>query len=297
MEVTVVKKSNIGTTPAKIVTKHTKANATAFCREYVQKVTPKCIADELKVELMPEISANCKTGKITTLNGQGYQFLGPNADYDPTGMSTEYLLVEVGSNEPLDASSASGYDGYARTGCRDGSPLSALVSAPHPTASPNPLANILGGRGADSPLVIQSIQLKRPLLGTVKDGDDFDGFGFHPVGHDVGNVGKDIFPRTLDAAGTAHHRMAREIVHRRDDARHDAGGRLWVVFRDVGTDLVESPNSSARPAQRLATHALRAVLTYFATTLASSLALANSPRSASSTPARISASCHSSRAT
>lgn len=26
-----------------------------------------------------------------TLYGQGYQFLGPNADYDPTGMSTEYL--------------------------------------------------------------------------------------------------------------------------------------------------------------------------------------------------------------
>lgn len=110
MVVTVVKKSNIGTTHAKIVTKHTKANATAFCREYVQKVTPKCIADELKVQLLPEISANCKTGKFTTLYGQGYQFKGPNPDYDPTGTGTEYLLTEVGSNEPLDGSSASGYD-------------------------------------------------------------------------------------------------------------------------------------------------------------------------------------------
>ncbi|SFU22565.1 hypothetical protein [Mesorhizobium sp. YR577] len=110
MEVTVVKKSNIGTTHAKIVTKHTKENATAFCREYVQKVTPKCIADELKVQLLPEISANCRTGNFMTLYGQGYQFLGPNADYDPTGMSTEYLLVELDSKEPLDGSSASGYD-------------------------------------------------------------------------------------------------------------------------------------------------------------------------------------------
>ncbi|KQY63260.1 hypothetical protein ASD52_13780 [Ensifer sp. Root142] len=110
MEVTVVKKSNIGTTHAKIFTKHTRENATAFCREYVQKVTPKCIADELKVELLTEISANCKTGTFITLNGQGYQFKGSNPDYDPTGMSTEYLLVEAGGGEPLDGSSASGYD-------------------------------------------------------------------------------------------------------------------------------------------------------------------------------------------
>jgi hypothetical protein len=45
-----------------------------------------------------------------TLYGQGYQFFGPHADYDPTGMSTEYLLVEFDSKEPLDGSSASGYD-------------------------------------------------------------------------------------------------------------------------------------------------------------------------------------------
>ncbi|RWP68184.1 hypothetical protein [Mesorhizobium sp.] len=110
MEVTVVKKSNIGTTHAKIALKHTKANATAFCRDYIQKVTPKCIADEMKVSLLPEISANCKTGKFVTANGQGYQFLGSNTQYDPTAFNTEYLLVDVGSNEPLDGSSASGYD-------------------------------------------------------------------------------------------------------------------------------------------------------------------------------------------
>ncbi|MFK3968607.1 hypothetical protein ACI2KT_34170 [Ensifer adhaerens] len=92
------------------MTKHTRENATAFCREYVQKVTPKCIADELAVELDLEIAANCKTGKFTTLNGQGYQFKGPNEAYDPTEMNTEYVLVEVGTSEPLDGSSASGYD-------------------------------------------------------------------------------------------------------------------------------------------------------------------------------------------
>lgn len=113
MEVTVVKKSNIGSTHAKILTKHTKANATAFCREYVGKVTPKCIADELKTQLVPEISANCSSGNFVTLSGQRYQFQGSNADYDPTGGGTEYILVEIGGengNEPLDGSSASGYD-------------------------------------------------------------------------------------------------------------------------------------------------------------------------------------------
>lgn len=110
MEVTVVEKSNIGSADAKIVTRLTKANATAYCREYVQKVTRKCVADALKTELRPEISANCETGAFTTLYGQGYRFLGRNPKYEPSGTATEYLLVEAGGEEPLDGSSASGYD-------------------------------------------------------------------------------------------------------------------------------------------------------------------------------------------
>jgi hypothetical protein len=74
-------------------------------------VTKKCIADNLAEgkELKTEISANCKTGKFTTLYGQGYQFRGPNPDYDPTGISTEYLIFQIGEDEPLDGSMASGY--------------------------------------------------------------------------------------------------------------------------------------------------------------------------------------------
>lgn len=110
MEVTVVKKSNIGTTHAKIIAKHTKANATAFCREYIQKVTPECIAERMEVRLRPEISANCKTGKFMTLHGQGYQFLGANPNYDPSnGRIADYLFVEVGAEKPLNGSAASGY--------------------------------------------------------------------------------------------------------------------------------------------------------------------------------------------
>jgi hypothetical protein len=111
MVVTVVKKSNLNSTHAKITTKHTRENAVQFCKEYVQKVSEKCIKDNLAEgkELMTEISANCRTGKFTTLYGQGYQFRGPNPDYDPTGISTEYLLFQVGQQEALDGSMASGY--------------------------------------------------------------------------------------------------------------------------------------------------------------------------------------------
>lgn len=111
MVVTVVKKSNLNSTHAKITAKHTRENAIEFCREYVQKVDEKCIKDNLAEgkDLMPEISANCRTGKFTTFYGQGYQFKGPNPDYDPTGISTEYLVYQIGDKEPLDGSMASGY--------------------------------------------------------------------------------------------------------------------------------------------------------------------------------------------
>jgi hypothetical protein len=110
MVVTIVRKQNLGSTHAKIGVKHTKANATEYCREYEGKVTAKCIAEELKNPMPPEISANCKTGKFVTLTGLGYQFLGPNPKYDPTGDAPEYLIVEAGGSEPLEDYSASGYD-------------------------------------------------------------------------------------------------------------------------------------------------------------------------------------------
>ena len=112
MEVTVVKKSNIGSTHAKIKVKHTRENAIAFCRDYVQQVTPECINEELKVELADEISANCKTGKFSTLVFAGYVFKGPNPNYDPTDevTYTEYLLVDVSTGEIIGGSMADGYD-------------------------------------------------------------------------------------------------------------------------------------------------------------------------------------------
>ena len=110
MEVTIVEKTNIDTTRAKITVKHTRENAIAYCESYVGEVTEQCIK-ELGKALQSEIAANCTTGKFTTLYGEGYHFIGPNPDYDPTQYNTEFLVLSLPANEPLDGSEASGY-GY-----------------------------------------------------------------------------------------------------------------------------------------------------------------------------------------
>ncbi|UDL90167.1 hypothetical protein LGH82_01845 [Mesorhizobium sp. PAMC28654] len=111
MEVTVVSKSNLGTSHAIINVKHTKANAVAYCRDYVGKVTPRCVSDELKVPLAVSISANCKTGKFSTLNSEGFTFSGPNPNHDPNDSASqpEYLLLNS-NGESIGGSSADGYD-------------------------------------------------------------------------------------------------------------------------------------------------------------------------------------------
>lgn len=105
MEVTVVRKSGIGTAHAAILTKHTRQNAIAYCRDYVGKVTETCIAKELKTPLHLEITANCRTGAFTTLYGADMLFKGRSRD----GGATDYLVTDVASGQVLDGSGASSY--------------------------------------------------------------------------------------------------------------------------------------------------------------------------------------------
>jgi hypothetical protein len=107
MEVTIVKETGIGSTHASIVTKHTRQNAIAFCRDYVGKVTEDCIAKELQTALHLEITANCKTGKFTNFYGANMLFQGRNPD---AGGPTDYLISDTDENVVLDGSGASGYD-------------------------------------------------------------------------------------------------------------------------------------------------------------------------------------------
>lgn len=103
MEVTVLSKTGIGTEAAIIQTKHTKENAISFCREYVEKITDRCIEEELSVRLKPNISANCQTGAFTDFFGAKFKFIGKNSGGDP-----EFAILDK-SGQKLDGSSASGY--------------------------------------------------------------------------------------------------------------------------------------------------------------------------------------------
>ncbi|WP_240535506.1 hypothetical protein [Rhizobium freirei] len=106
MEVTIVSMSGLDTSHAEIRTKHTRENAVAFCREYVQKITPDCIKQELATPLNDLIQANCKTGVFTDFAGDRHQFQGRNP---AAGSTAKYRLVDLQTNEAADGSSASGY--------------------------------------------------------------------------------------------------------------------------------------------------------------------------------------------
>lgn len=106
MEVTIVKKSGIGTTHASILTRHTRQNAIGYCRDYVGKVTEDCISKEMNTPLHLEITADCKTGRFTTFYGANMLFQGRN----PVGGATDYKITATDENVVLDGSGASGYD-------------------------------------------------------------------------------------------------------------------------------------------------------------------------------------------
>ncbi|WP_245436109.1 hypothetical protein [Mesorhizobium tamadayense] len=69
-------------------------------------MTEDCIAKELKTPLHLEISADCKSGKFTTLYGANMLYQGRS----PAGSATDYLITDTDENVVLDGSGASGYD-------------------------------------------------------------------------------------------------------------------------------------------------------------------------------------------
>jgi len=108
MTVTVVSMSGINGERATIRTKHTKDDAMAFCREYVGKVTAKCVQEELNTALNDEIVANCATGRFTNFYGEEHQFLGENKSKSDD-VAAKYKIKNIATGKIADASSASGY--------------------------------------------------------------------------------------------------------------------------------------------------------------------------------------------
>lgn len=114
MQYTVSSSSGLGTAEAVIQARHTRKNATAYCRDYVQSVTKACIAENLaEVPARVTLRGNCETGEFTGFDAERYLFDGasePAAGEDPSDMMAEYRILRTPDEEPLDGSSASGYD-------------------------------------------------------------------------------------------------------------------------------------------------------------------------------------------
>lgn len=106
MQVSVVSLSGLDTAKAVIKTKHTRKDATAFCRDYVLKVTEGCIRETLDIQLNDEIRGNCVTGVFTDFKGYRHQFRGRAR---MSGSMAKYSLVDLDSGQEADGSSASGY--------------------------------------------------------------------------------------------------------------------------------------------------------------------------------------------
>jgi hypothetical protein len=107
MLVSVLSRKGLDTSHAVISVEYRRDDAVAFCRDYVLNVTEKCIADELAVKLGSTLTADCKTGRFTTLFGQTYVFLGRSTGTN--SMGNEFVIIDADANTPLDGSMASGY--------------------------------------------------------------------------------------------------------------------------------------------------------------------------------------------
>ncbi|WP_249779325.1 energy transducer TonB [Bradyrhizobium sediminis] len=108
MTVTVVSKSGINGDRAVIKTKHTKEDAIGFCREYVGKVTEKCIQDEMAIRLRDEITGNCLTGRFTNFAGEDHQYLGAMKPKNDDTFA-KYVIRNLANGQIADGSMGSGY--------------------------------------------------------------------------------------------------------------------------------------------------------------------------------------------
>jgi hypothetical protein len=108
MSVTIISVSGVNSNHASLRAKHTRADAIAFCREYVGKVTEKCIKETLAEPLNDHVVANCESGEFIDFFGDRYQFLGPNLN-PADQFAPKYRILNLKDNEQADGSSASAY--------------------------------------------------------------------------------------------------------------------------------------------------------------------------------------------
>ena len=109
MTVTVRHVSGIGTDHARIEVEHTPADAKAFCIEYENDRSAKCVRDTLEeTHINDEFHGNCITGRFVTLYGDARRFMGENRRRTSDGMNPHYTILDE-HGQALTGDSASGY--------------------------------------------------------------------------------------------------------------------------------------------------------------------------------------------
>ena len=108
MTVTVVSVGGINSDRAIIRTKHTNEDATTFCREYVGKVTEKCIRDTLATPIADNVTGDCVTGRFKNFYREEHQFLGERK-LKSDDLMAKYVIKTLANGQTADGSNGSGY--------------------------------------------------------------------------------------------------------------------------------------------------------------------------------------------
>jgi hypothetical protein len=108
MTVTVVSLTGINSNRAIIRTKHTKEDAMTFCRDYVGKVTEKCIRETLTTPIADAVTGDCLTGRFTNFYREDHQFLGETKSKSEDLMA-RYVIKNIATGQIADGSNGSGY--------------------------------------------------------------------------------------------------------------------------------------------------------------------------------------------
>lgn len=104
MEITVTDRIGVGTSGALIIARLTKADASAYCKQYVGDTSDSCVDKYLaETHLSKSIGANCETGVFMNFYGDKLQVEKVNP-----GKSVRYRVTNLKDRTELDGSAASG---------------------------------------------------------------------------------------------------------------------------------------------------------------------------------------------
>ena len=108
MTVSVVSVSGLNTANAVIRTRHTREDATTFCKEYANTNSSECISRELTVPLNDYVAANCKTGQFVDFYGNKLRYEGAHKAHAGDEVTPQFDVRYLSTGKVEDGTTASG---------------------------------------------------------------------------------------------------------------------------------------------------------------------------------------------